>query len=255
MTRLALLGIAAALVAGCPTTHSIVRSCAEAATAPDGTACEGFTSCDGCGRLACFAGVVTRSLLLCDGGPLPDGGSHDDASAVDAGVDAGPCAPLPPPSGVGCHVSSDCDPTRFEMCYAPGASTGCGICVTAMRTCATDADCASTDFCQSYVDPCTHVGFCGTGSDPTSTRCVPRCTASTCAAGETCGTDGRCSPIPCVGGGYACPAHTHCGDTAGGDAHGCFRDSCAFDADCGCGAACLSGSCYGTLGACMSPAA
>jgi len=66
---------------------------------------------------------------------------------------------------------------------------------------------------------------------------------------------GRCQPDTCIGGTYTCPAHTHCQDTAGGDPHGCARDACAFDADCGCGAACIGGSCYDTLGTCASPAA
>lgn len=256
MTRVALLGIAAALVAGCPTTHTVVRSCTEAADAPDGTPCEGFTTCGSCGGTECLGGMVIRTIPVCDGGPPPDVGVRADAAATDdAGIDAGPCAPHDPPTGVGCHTNADCDGTIFQMCFAPGTGPGCPVCRPAMRLCASDADCAATDFCESYVDPCSHPGFCGNGSDVTSTRCTPRCTASSCAAGETCGTDGRCTAIPCLGGGYTCPVHTHCGDLAGGDAHGCFPDSCAFDADCGCGAACLSGSCYDTLGTCMTPAA
>ncbi len=269
MKRLALVGILAGLVAGCPSAHSIVRSCDEAASAPDGTPCEGFTLCSPgvlCGRaFLCSGGTLTHLAngLACDGGAI-DSGSGDAASrdgGHDAGtVDAGPCAPHAPVTGTGCHVSSECSPSRFEMCFAPGASTGCGPCVPALRTCASDGDCPSTDRCDSYVDPCTRVGFCGTGSDPTSTRCVPRCTvdpstgASSCGPGDQCETDGRCTPIPCIAG-YVCPSHTTCHDVAGGDAHGCVRNACAFDADCGCGGACLSGSCYDTLGSCMSPAA
>jgi hypothetical protein len=215
-------------------------------------------------RLA-LAGIVVCGIAGCvndHGGADTDVGrdaapldSSPSDARYDGGVDAGPCTPRPPPSGTGCHTNADCDATRFEMCYAPGASVGCPICVPPMRTCATDADCASTDYCDSYVDPCTpRTGFCNPSGDPTSTRCAPRCTATSCGDGFTCGTDGRCTAISCMSG-YTCPAHMHCGDLAGGDAHGCFRDSCSTDADCGCGAACLMGGCYETLGACMPPAA
>lgn len=259
MRGLAPIGIVMGLaLAGCPTSHATVRSCAEAMSAPDGTPCEGFTDCSSCMHtLVCSGGVLTSgtNLLLCDGGGW-------DAAPLDAGtdagipLDAGPCAPRPPATGTPCRTTGDCNTTHFEMCYAPGASPpGCGICVMAMHTCVTDADCASTDYCESYREPCAVPGLCGNGSDVTSTRCVPRCSASSCGAGESCGTDGRCTPVSCVGGGYTCPAHTTCGDTAGGDAHGCHRDACTVDADCGCGGACLMGLCYDTLGTCIAPAA
>jgi len=270
MKKLALVGIVACALAGCPTAHTPVHSCDEARTAPDGTACDGFMVCTptSCGEeLTCSGGTLThRTSLACDVGVGDRDASSIDAAPIDAApidvgpLDAGPCAPHPPASGTGCHVSSECDSTRFEMCYAPGTSTGCGICVTPMHLCASDADCAATDFCESYVHPCSHVGGCGAGSDLTSTRCSPRCTvdptsgASSCAAGEACQSSGRCTPVSCVGG-YVCPSHTTCHDSAGGDAHGCVRDTCALDGDCGCGAACIAGRCYDTLGTCMSPAA
>jgi hypothetical protein len=258
MTRLALLGIAAALVCGCPSAHEIVRSCGEAVLAPEGTRCEGFGDCSVCGHLIrCQGGELINQPALCDAGVSEDAAFGDVGAAdagSDAGIDAGPCAPRDPPSGAGCHTDAECDSTTFQMCYAPGTGPGCPLCVHAMHLCASDADCPPEAYCESYIDPCSHPGFCGNGSDVTSTRCSPRCTASSCAAGEQCETDGRCTPIPCVGG-YVCPAHTVCHDLAGGDAHGCVRDSCGLDSDCGCGGACLGGSCYDTLGTCMTPAA
>ncbi len=261
MSRLALLGMAVVLlglVAGCPTSHGTVRSCAEAASAPDGTPCEGFTFCPpgtACGpALTCSAGTLVREVPRCDGGSL-DGGPTDTGPADAGPPDAGPCAPHVPAFGTPCHTTSECDPARFEMCFAPGASTGCGICVMAHRTCLTDADCASTDFCESYVEPCARPFSCGNGSDVTSTRCAPRCSATSCGTDATCESDGRCHPVPCFGGAYSCPALTTCVTSPTSDAHGCSRDSCTTDADCGCGGACLTGFCYDTLGSCMPPAA
>ena len=191
-----------------------------------------------------------------DAADIFDAGSFEDA-VIDLGPppDAGPCAPHVPAFGTPCHTTSECDPARFEMCFAPGASTGCGICVMAHRTCLTDADCASTDFCESYVEPCARPFSCGNGSDVTSTRCAPRCSATSCGTDATCESDGRCHPVPCFGGAYSCPALTTCVTSPTSDAHGCSRDSCTTDADCGCGGACLTGFCYDTLGSCMPPAA
>jgi hypothetical protein len=145
----------------------------------------------------------------------------------------------------------------FEQCIAPGESAGCGPCFPPMRLCESDADCVSADgttgFCIEYIHPCTPpFGGCG-GSDPHSTMCIPRCTDTSCAEGEACGTDGRCAPIPC-GSLFTCPAGTVC-DTAGGDAHGCRRLSCDADADCPCGSGCVEGACHDTLGVCEPPRA
>lgn len=259
------------ILAGCPESHGTVRSCEEAAHAPSGTQCEGFGACDPVGSGPCPSAPYCIGGLLQFVYPSPwacadasgdssDGGRHGDSGPHDAGpIDAGPCAPAPPPSGAPCHSSADCDSSRFEMCYAPGASPGCGPCVPPTRTCATDADCVlgdgSTGICQSYVDPCSHPFACGAGGDLTSTRCIPRCTTdASCGEGMHCNADGTCRAQTCMEG-YVCPMFTQCGDLAGGDAHGCVRQSCSVDGDCGCGGACLTGSCFDTLGACMPPAA
>lgn len=261
---LSVLGGALLFLSGCPATHTTVRSCGEAADAPDGTACEGFTSCEAstprCTPIRYCDGGTLRTNFMpfvqCeDAGPSGDGGHLADA----APVDAGPCAPAPPPSGTPCHTSADCDPSRFEMCFAPGASLGCGPCVPPERVCTSDADCVLADgrvgICESYVNPCSHPFACGAGADVTSTRCIPRCTTdASCGAGMRCNPDGTCRALSCMEG-YVCPMFTHCGDLPGGDAHGCVRQSCSVDGDCGCGGACLTGSCFDTLGACAAPAA
>jgi hypothetical protein len=275
MWRVALAGIVVWGIAGCVSDHGsgtidtgvVVRSCADLdamhPTYPYWTlnslACEGTWFCPGGGiPCRCDGGHVLCTPGLIDANQQYDSSASDTSTADashDAGTDAGPCAPHPPPSGTGCHTSAECNATNFEMCYAPGASQGCPVCVPPTRQCASDADCASTAYCNQYVNPCTPAsGFCNPSGDRTSTECVPRCTATSCGDGFTCLSTGRCSAISCMNG-YTCPTHMHCGDLAGGDEHGCFRDSCSFDADCGCGAACLMGYCYDTLGACMPPAA
>lgn len=194
--------------------------------------------------------ILVGLIPACVTAPLPvappDSSEHDDSSEeiADAGtVGAGPCAPRSP----GCRASADCDATRYEICLAPDASMACRRCVPSAQGCSSDADCDATDRCETYVDSCA----CDT--ELTSTRCVPRCTtdgAWRCDEGQRCSNDGRCSPIPCTAG-YECPTETTCRDGTG-DGHGCVRNPCGFDGDCSCGAACMMGFCYATLGTCAS---
>jgi hypothetical protein len=114
-----------------------------------------------------------------------------------------------------------------------------------IATCITALDCTAPDVCVFFTPPCS----CG---GPAS-ECRPSCGTAGCAADETCdGSTGLCAPTPCTAG-YACPSHTTCG-SAGGDEHGCVRDTCTVDSDCGCGA-CVEGRCYDDFGVCTFPPA
>lgn len=145
-----------------------------------------------------------------------------------------------------CRVLADCPSGR--TCVAPGDPVPCGIPCQPHATCASDADCAATDLCESYLETCCVPG------DPTSTRCVPPCTAGSCAAGTACAASGRCEPVACAAG-YACPAHTRCdAAAAGADPHGCLRRTCTDDSACESAGWCVNGACHEAAGACRSPA-
>lgn len=123
----------------------------------------------------------------------------------------------------------------------------------AEQLCATDADCASDppSVCVTTYNPC---AVCA-GGDGHGTQCVPSCATTGCPDGESCATDGHCTPIFCNAG-YACPLGTTCADDgSGGDAHGCVRTTCTTDAQCPCGAGCVEGLCYDALGSCEPPRA
>lgn len=207
----------------------------------------------------CIDGLlVITNDLTCDAGVPPDAGPPVD---VGPPVDGGACAPDDPPSGTACRSDADCSSGAFERCIAPGENPGCGICRIPMRLCADDSDCVSADgttgICFEYVDPCSTFGggiTCGPGGDPTSSMCIPRCDATSCGAGDACGTDGRCAPVPC-GSLYACPDGTVCDPAGAGDGHGCRRLSCTSDTDCPCGTGCVDGACHPTLGVCEPPRA
>ncbi|MCC7539287.1 MAG: hypothetical protein IT379_23895 [Deltaproteobacteria bacterium] len=168
---------------------------------------------------------------------VASGCGDDDGGGTSGGLSEGQC-----------RADDDCaSRPSFETCAWPGAPWGCGVPCMAQRLCSSDADCTEGDACEEYV------GSCCTAAEPSS-WCVARCSATSCAADETC--DGRlCVPRSCDAG-FACPAHTTCAATdASADAHGCVRARCERDADCSDDGYCVLGSCHAAPGECRGPAA
>ena len=81
---------------------------------------------------------------------------------------------------------------RPSSCTPTPGPPGCGFQPQPMRLCNTDADCTN-----GFRLPGKTKAPCATGPDIV---CIPRCTASSSAAGERCGTDGRCEIFPCADG-------------------------------------------------------
>ncbi len=250
------------LLAGCPGSEGrVIASCDDVlawAPAP-GAACSFTETCfpDSCGDpVTCVDGRVMRNMTKpCqDAGVPPDAGA--DAGVADAGVldastdatlpldasDGGSCAPVE--TATSCRSDGDCR-AAFEQCLAPGEFGGCGICMEPMALCVSSADCSGTDVCVTYRPLCT----CGGDAS----ECRPRCTETSCEAGESCNaSSGLCGPTSCTDG-YACPAETECvpaSDRA--DEHGCERNACTTDGQCGCGGACVDGLCFPALGTCSA---
>lgn len=141
----------------------------------------------------------------------------------------------------GCRSQADC--ASAESCVPPGARRACGIGCPQERLCERDDECEAGQVCVEYVASCCLAG-------EISTRCQPRCDASSCAEGERCDdASGRCEVIPC-GTEYACDAHTTCDPSdPDADRHGCARDACTSDADCD-GGTCVDRLCYEGPGTC-----
>ena len=131
--------------------------------------------------------------------------------------------------------------------------------------CREDGDCANGESCFSPaedncpVEQTCDAASCGSGSvctpaDPAFDSCAdavcrPICSSDAdCRVGaETCDpVGGACVPVSCDAG-YACAAHETC--TPGAPLHGCVRDACAADADCG-GGVCVEGGCFDVAGFC-----
>ena len=135
----------------------------------------------------------------------------------------------------GCHTGADCD--SMGMCFAPGESIGCGMCMEPMDTCSIDADCQTsnpTAICeQSTIADC----LCSSAM-----ICKPGCTSDAqCDEGETCDSGHHCVPTTC-GAQSDCPVDFACNDG------GCARATCSGDWDCT--GFCVKGQCYGKLGFC-----
>jgi hypothetical protein len=112
-------------------------------------------------------------------------------------------------------------------CEDPSGPISIGCAGTAYANCRFDDSCLDGGFCVLSEGPC-----------PIA-ECVPPCTASSCAADQQCGADGKCAPAPCTSG-YACAADQACHPTQpGADPHGCVPASCASDGfSCPTGSAC-----------------
>jgi hypothetical protein len=145
----------------------------------------------------------------------------------------------PPPvcnNACNCHSSSDC---AGAICVVPGGSQCGGVC-RAPQSCTVDGDCTSGNVCELVACSCSG----GKG-------CVPACTTTGCAVGESCGNDGHCTAIACSSAAQ-CPAFFDCVFLKGMSSH-CERRACTSDGACGNGGYCVDGGCYSALGSCQQP--
>jgi hypothetical protein len=90
------------------------------------------------------------------------------------------------------------------------------------------------------------------GRDPDSgapiaenTECEPSCDRVACLVGQTCRSDGHCTPSVCIQD-SDCPPNFACGQGT------CARRRCTSDSSCQ--GACVNGACYPTPGICAPPA-
>jgi hypothetical protein len=168
------------------------------------------------------------ALLLACGAPLAD---TSDAPTIP--VDSGVGAPLDPGS---CRASADCS---GQECLAPGEQS----CPSLVAECVYDSDCGTDAYCGA-PDP--------EYDDCKQTVCRAHCDSDiNCRAGsEVCDVGTRRCVLQACEDGYACPMYTTCVTSPGG--HGCQRDACAADADCGVGV-CVDGGCYDQPGTCVAP--
>ena len=152
-------------------------------------------------------------------------------TTADSGGGADDGATTPPPTGSGeCREDANC---AGYYCFAPGEPN-----------CPVEQSCYGGTFCATN-ETCL-------GADPAFDSCAdsvcrPNCDGDgDCRAGaETC--EGEiCTPIACDAG-FSCEDHETC--VPGAALHGCVRDACAGDSECG-GGFCVKGACYAEPGAC-----
>jgi hypothetical protein len=173
-------------------------------------------------------------------GGVSAGGGLGSAGSGGASGHPSVCPGTAPPEAgrTTCHTAQDCP--RFSNCSFE-ASAGCGACVQPPpHECNDDSTCSSGLVCAPnvYNGPC----LCN-GQGLPGSHCIPKCMANSCAAGETCGTNGHCTPTACTAG-YQCATGDACiPSRAGADAHGCAVALCTSD-----GYACPAGSRCGGAG-------
>ena len=184
-------------------------------------------------------------------------GETTDADATDSNDSA--------ETASGCRTSSECS-RQDESCRPPLQASAynplCGIDCQVQVECATNEDCdAATPLCLRYLGDCCYA------SGTPSFACAAACTDNAqCGEGKRCRADQvGCEPIPCNAG-FACPAHTTCHPEVMVGApicltascnpleleHGCVRQTCTSDSDCG-GGFCVDERCFDTLGDCQGP--
>jgi hypothetical protein len=149
-----------------------------------------------------------------------------------------------------CRTANDCD-VSFEICVEPGGFAGCGVCLDHQAECESDGDCDGDRICE----PIGHsAATCA--CDPTVLVCVDGCDGDgDCPAGQACGADRHCGPIPCrtpdrPRSEDSCPEMFTCdpGIPLPGE---CRRTPCASDIDCGERIGfCVNGECYVAPGRC-----
>lgn len=150
----------------------------------------------------------------------------------------------------GCRASSECP--EGEGCVGPEDSF-CGV--PPQEECLSNAECGAGNVCHSMADGCS--------PDGVGSRCGAPCTQdSECGDAKfVCGPGGSCAPAACDQTGAECLSSQTC-DTGSIDpnaapadrSNGCEKITCASDATCPSGGACVNGYCQTGLGACMPPA-
>ena len=180
----------------------------------------------------------TKDAVSADSGALDAGVS--DTGVTDAGSpDAGsPDAIVVGPDG--CSMEVPCG-KGGAMCFSPGQSMGCGICMKPIDSCQQDSDCAAVNgkpaICEYRKTDCT----CG-GEKLCHVGCA---VDSECGVGEACGADHHCGPKPCSAA-APCPANFSCGGV------GCARTTCKTSAACPAGI-CVNSGCFAKPGFCSFP--
>lgn len=129
-----------------------------------------------------------------------------------------------------CHTVKDCGPTGPIACsvgYYDWGPSACPI-PPSMQPC--PAECAEDKDCTAKAGGKCNVftRACPRCDGHTCSYPPPPCTSSpnSCAAGQRCGADGTCEPIPCTEG-NACAANHRCNvGSAKADTQGCEPTPC-----------------------------
>jgi hypothetical protein len=162
-----------------------------------------------------------------------------------------------------CTGDADCPNGRCYPNGVPNYSGMCGVAPQEIAKCSADRDCGAHGYCDHTYE---HHG-CG---EVITAQCKPKCSSTSCKAGEVCRPSGRCEVQPCTEG-YACQPGWKCDAHASiTDAHGCAQPPCtatscgpnqhctgtvcdvkpcSSSADCDCGA-CFGGRCAPRPGEC-----
>jgi hypothetical protein len=147
--------------------------------------------------------------------------------------------------GAPCRSQADCG---GELgCAGPDDRRACGI--GPRRECASNTDCTGGGFvCNAVIDSCSDTGI--------GSQCGSPCTATSCGAGLRCNAGGACETVPCDEG-FACSATQKCSASAAHSSgavwsrtQGCVAVTCAKDAECAAGQACVNGVCQSGPGVC-----
>jgi hypothetical protein len=152
--------------------------------------------------------------------------------------------------GAPCRSQADCGGSASTLgCLGPDARTPCGI--GPRHGCASSTDCQTPQVCNAIADSCSDTGF---GSE-----CGSTCTATSCGSGFRCNASGACERQPCDEGFTCAPTQrcdatvAHAGGAVWSRTSGCVAISCAKDADCASGQACVNTVCQSGIGTCKKP--
>ncbi|MDP6943838.1 MAG: hypothetical protein QF464_06770, partial [Myxococcota bacterium] len=197
-----------------------------------------------CNTCSCVEGSVMCTLEVCTASCEWGGASYaegdewqDDCNTCVCGADGLVACTEMACQVEGCFEEQACLDS-WAMCWSPGESLPCGMCMPAEMVdnpCTDDAGCAAGTVCEWDQSGC----LC----EPAQV-CVAACTAGSCDEGETCGEDGHCATTSC-GSAEDCPVNFHC------DGGGCLRKWC--DSSEMCEGYCVKSKCHTEPGYCSPP--